>query len=334
MSLENTYSPMRGINIWKNKRGALVFRLHHTADPEKTMEWFEGQAKGMEPAYAAQEFQIDFHATSGQLIYHLNREVTLEDEFTVPPEWTRYFVLDPGRAKPHACLWLAVDPENFMHVYRELWPSKVYNMPGNVPEDDNLFTPREFTEAVAWLESKENVKQNARDEKFEDRIIDYFARTLREGSVTTGTDPGKSLQDLFEEAGDDISRNVKYEHFDFRFSDATKENKDVSISMVNAALKPSMRALKKDGTGFEMWSKLRIMKQRCPELIWQLENNRIAQRSAHQKEVSDPELKGIQKRNDLTDGLCYLIRNEPEYREVNPSSRVSTWLPAYEGVSY
>lgn len=332
MSLANTYSPMQGINIWKNKRGALVFRLHHTADPQKTMAWYDEAAKGMEENYARQEFQIDFHATSGSRMFHFDPAATLEEPFKIPLEWTRYFVLDPGRAKPHACLWAAVDPEQFIHIYRELWPSKVYNMPGNVPEDDNLFTPREFTEAVAWLESKAN-KKNFGNEKIYDRIIDYFARTLREGSIATGTEPGLNLQDLFEQAGEEISRDAKYEHFDFRFVDATKENKDASIVMLNTALKPSKNVLKKDGSGFELWSKIRISKD-CPELIWQLETNRRVQQTAHQKDVSDPELKGIQKRNDLSDCALYLIRHEPEYHEPNPSSRVSTWLPAHEGVNF
>src|ERR1035438_42229 len=95
------YEPLKGMRVWVNKKGALIVRLHYTADPAKAVpSWGENMRKGMDSAYWAQEFQIDFGATAGAQLYHMTDEYTLEDEFNVPESWTRYYALDP-RSEEH-----------------------------------------------------------------------------------------------------------------------------------------------------------------------------------------------------------------------------------------
>jgi hypothetical protein len=302
----------------------------------KTMAWYEKQAKTMDEAYARQEFQIDFGATSGQQIYHLTDEYTIEDDFIVPRHWTRRMILDPHPRKPFASLWLATEPDGFSHVYREFWPSKIYGRPGRVPEDDNRVSIPNYVECCAWFESKDNPK-NIGHENLYERVIDYAARAFKQQTANAQNVAEINYQELIENAAEEVAEQrdaqgrLKYPNFSMRFTDAKKADKGAGISLVNEMLLP-LEVLKADGTGYEKRSKLRIMRS-CTEIIWQLKHNRIASQTSHQKELTDPEMKVLQVRNDLSDCLLYAVRNGLEYIAPHDSED-STWIPAYEGVSY
>jgi hypothetical protein len=328
--MSKVYEPLPGVRAWINKKGALILRLHHTADPKKTMAWYEEQAKSMDFSYARQEYQIDFGATSGQLLYHLTDEYTLEDEFTIPESWTRYHALDPHPRKPFASLWGAADPNGIIHIYRELWPSKIYGRPGRVPEDDNRVPIPHYVEMVAWLESKDNPQNDGKREKIHERIIDYAGRAFKASNLAED-DGSIHYQRLIEDAADAIDKK-KYPGFGLMFTDAIKAEKSAGIEVVNELMLP-LEFIKRDGSGYEKRSKLRIMRQRCPELIWQLKHNRIATQSSHQKDLSDPEMKVLQIRNDLSDCLLYLCRNGIEYRE-RKSVEEQPMEQMYPGVAY
>jgi len=324
------YEPLPGLRCWVNKKGALIVRLHYTADPAKAVpSWIESMRKGMDDAYYRQEFEIDFGATSGQLLYHLTDEYTLEDEFNVPESWTRYYALDPHPRKPFASLWGAVDPDGIIHMYRELWPSKVYARPGRVPEDDNRVSIPHYVEMVAWLESKENPQNGIKAEKIHERIIDYAGRAFKASNLAED-DGSIHYQRLIEDAADEVAK--KYPGFGMMFTDAIKAEKSAGIEIVNELLLP-IEVLKRDGSGYEKRSNVRIMRQRCPELVWQLKKNRIATQSSHQKDLSDPEMKVLQIRNDLSDCFLYLCRNGMVYRD-RKSDDGQEFQQMYEGVGY
>lgn len=332
--------PHPGIQVWKNERQITIFRLHYSADPEKTAEWAAKQKAGMtDPAMYEQEFEINFTAKSGTLLYQLTEEATLEQSFPIPEDWTRYWCLDPHPRVPHAFLWGAVDPWGDFWIYRELWPSKVclqYDRGkllgdrGNTPEDDNRIRIRDYVETLRWLESPANqIKcSDGRpesalirgSERIYKRLIDYAARGFRDGSES---DDQRSLQQKYE----DISSELGYS---LTFDDPIKDV-DTGIETVNDWLKP--RDVEGEGGIFVQKSKLHIFQDKCPELIHQLKTNRYEPLTPLMAEKTDPESKPRKKRNHLTDCLRYLCMANPQY--IGPPRKVrSTWQPQYRGVAY
>lgn len=316
MSVSPVPFPHAGIQEWDNPKGIHIFRLHYSADAEKTPEWAEKQKAQMDESYYRQEYEIDFSAKLGQLLYRFQDEHTLEKSFPIPHEWTRYFALDPHPRKPHAFLWIAVDPWGDAYIYRELWPSKVYGIAGNVPEDDNHYSIRDYIETVMYLEGAEN--NDGKAEKIYKRVIDYSARAFK--NMATSEDQ-RSIQEQYEEE----SRLLNYPLW---FEDAVKDH-DAGVELVNQWLKPkSITYMGKE----TIKSKLHIFSDKCPELVHQLRTVRWETQTAVMAEKSDPQAKERKKRNDLTDDLRYLCMNglehigEPKYQD--------TWKPIFKGVAY
>ncbi len=307
--------PHPGIQKWTNKHGICIFRLHYSADPDKTKEWAEKQKAAMtNPADYEQEFEINFSAKQGTLIYQLHEEATLEKSFPIPRDWTRYFALDPHPVVPHAGLWAAVDPWGDVWIYRELWPSRIYGQPGNQPEDDNRFSIAQFVETIEFLESAENPENTGPEDVFE-RVIDYAARAMGQGFFDDR--PEYNFQQRFEELSG------------WRFKDCIKDL-NAGYEIVNSLLKPR-DVEQTDGT-FKPKSQLRIFQDRCPELIHQLKNNRFQQLTPLLAERQDPTGKPQAKRNHLTDCLRYLAMNGLEY--VRPQKIRSNWKPVSKGINY
>lgn len=320
------YSPIPGVRVWKNKRDVVIFRLHYSADPNKTPEWAAREKMRMaDDALYQQEYEIDFGSTGGSLIYQYTPEATEEDEFPVPHSWTRRMALDPHPVKPHASLWGATDPYGILHIYREFWPSKVYNMGAMVPENDNRVSVKEYVECVKFLESAENVQNSGKAENIYERVIDYAARAFGKGTSDDNPDEQSDFQTRFEREADAID-------LDFRFRDA-KKDMQVGIELVNAMLKPSLMEEDPKTGVFRPRSQIRIMRERCPELIWQLKNNRRKNSTAQQAENDDPTMRLIRKKNDLSDCSKYLLRNGIEYVDPAPD-RTNSWIPSQEGISY
>ncbi len=308
--------PHPGIEEWDNPHGIHIFRLHYSADPEKDAAWAERQYAAMtDKAAYRQEFEIDFSAKLGTLLYQFDEAATLEHSFLIPVGWTRYYGLDPHPVVPHASLWAACDSWGDLWIYRELWPSRIYGHPGSVPEDDSRFTIKEYVQAVKWLESKDNPENDGNAERISKRVIDYAARAFGKGTSDDTEQP--NFQQRFEDAGL------------FPFEDARKDH-DVGISCVNEWLKPR-QVEQPDGT-FKPKSRLHIFADKCPELIWQLKNNRYQQLTPLLAERQDPTGKPMQKRNHLTDILRYLCMAEPVY--ISPHKPSNTWKPLTPGLGY
>lgn len=308
--------PHPGVQTWTNQHGILVFRLHYSADPDKTPAWAAAQKAAMtNPADYEQEYEINFSAKLGTLIYQMHEEATLENSFPIPPEWTRYYGLDPHPVVPHASLWIAVDPWGDGWVYRELWPSRISGLPGNAPEDDNRFSIKQYVEAVQWLESADNPENSGKDEKIHRRVIDYAARAMGQGM--TDENPNYNFQQRFEELGG------------WHFEDCVKDL-NAGYSSVNEWLKP--RDVEQPDGSFKPKSKLHIFQDRSGELIHELKSNRFQQLTPLLAERQDPTGKPVAKRNHLTDDLRYLCMDGLEFVRDRPLK--SNWKPMHAGVNY
>lgn len=318
--------PYPGIQTWKNKYGIHIVRLHYSADPDKTPEWAAQQKASMtDPSLYEQEFEINFEATQGQKVFQLHDQATIEKRFPIPPDWTRYYSLDPHPAVPHASLWCAVDPYGDRWYYREYWPSKAYGQSGKVPEDDNRIRIKDYVEVIKWLESDENPENREEHSKrpFKEqiykRVIDYAARAFGKG---TSDDPDSpNFQKRFEDAGDELG-------IDMRFEDAKKDH-DVGVEMVNEGLKPRI-VLGPNGEETPR-SKIHIFDD-MSELLYELRNVRYQQLTPLQAERMDPTGKAIPVRKHMVDDMRYLEMANPIY--IPPAKPRSNWKPLVPGIGY
>jgi hypothetical protein len=74
------------------------------------------------------------------------REPYWTDPHDLPPSWPRVCIIDPHARKPIAVVWLAVNPDNQVKVYRELW-------------DPSLKTVREVSDRIKELERSHGYKE-------------------------------------------------------------------------------------------------------------------------------------------------------------------------------
>jgi hypothetical protein len=342
-----------GMELWRSG-DRTICKLHYTADPDKgagektyvpeinkhLSPWAYKQFLGMtNRADYMQEYEIDFSAKLGTLLYQLNREATLLKSFPIPRNWTRYTACDPHPRTPHAWLWLAVDPWGEVYVYREFWPSLVclrYEAEGevgdrgNIPEDDRRLRVKQYVELVKFMESSVNpricfngmLENLNNDEKIAARVIDYSARAFRD---TTDSEDQRSIQERYEDAGKELD-------FELQFEDS-KKDMDVGIEMVNDLLRPS-DVEQPDGS-FKPTSRLHIFADKCPELVFELESNRYELLANSQVDKQDPQAKAVQKRKHLTDCLRYLVIRGLEYQGAKANKpKGKGWKPVYEGINW
>lgn len=339
-------SPHPGVQVWTNKSRVTVLRLHYEADEVKgagpktfvpglnrwLSPWALGEYERMtNKSMYAQEYEVDFEARLGTLMYQLVEEATVEQPFPIPLEWTRVTTVDPHPRTPHFWLWGATDPWGDRWIYRELWPSKVCfrleagvlcGEAGNVPEDDWRHTTKEFVETVKWLESSENNPHlGGRPEHVHKRLIDYAARGFKGDN---DAEDKRSIQTRYEDCGKELE-------FSLQFADAVKDI-DTGIDAANDWLKP--RTVELPGGVFGEKSRLHIFNT-CPELLHELKTNRFEIQTGLMAEKQDPGAKAVQKRNHGTDCFRYYAIDKTEY--VQPTSHVrqaSNWKPMHRGLGY
>lgn len=335
-----------------DEKGKLVLRLHYSADPEKAAgepvfvpeldmrlsPWAHKEYMGMQDkALYKQEYEIDGSATSGARIYQLEKEATLEKRFPIPPEWTRYYILDPHPGVPHFHLWAAVDPWGDLWIYREYWPSRIYGKAGKPPQDDKPARIKQHVEIVHYLESDQNPQNYvAREvngeqierrfaEKIDTRIIDYAARAF--GKDQDNPD-AENYQRRFERAADEVAEEQNSPDFSMSFVDC-KKGLESSYDTVNEWLTP--REIE-DGRGeLRRKSRLHIFDD-LAELIFELDNVRRRVLSAEQAERMDPTGLPLEVRKHATDCLNYLCVHGPEWRR--PINTSSSWTPIIPGINH
>lgn len=66
----------------------------------------------------------DWDSFDGQFFEDLSQRVHSCEPFEVPPEWTRFMVLDWGYSKPFSVGWYAVDYDGVLYRYREWYGCK------------------------------------------------------------------------------------------------------------------------------------------------------------------------------------------------------------------
>lgn len=122
---------LKGLECRRSGNGFFVAKVHYSADPHKDpetpegAEWHKTARRGMPDVSWRKEYEIDWFARSGQLVYPgFRRDVHVISPFSIPPSWPRYMAIDPGLRNPTAALWAAVDPENAVFLYDEYYQTE------------------------------------------------------------------------------------------------------------------------------------------------------------------------------------------------------------------
>lgn len=280
-----------------------------------------------DPSRYRQEFEIDFSATLGERVFDLHEEATLCKSFPIPPSWTRYMALDPHERKPHAALWCAVSPNGDRWYYRELWPSVAQGKSQDPPKDEKSPFVKDYVQAMQWLESKGNPENEDGDKSFDEdilrRVIDYAARSFGIGS--SDDEPQENMQVRFQEKAQLLDPPY-YLHFE-----DCKKDTNASVELVNQGLQP-IEILDPKTDTYVMRSRVHIFEDRCPELVWELRNNRWSELTPLQAERQDVSTKQIEKRKHLTDCLRYIESANPIY--IKRERVKDTWRPVKQGVNW
>jgi phage terminase large subunit len=117
-----------------------------------------------------------------------DRQLHLVDPFPIPKSWRLIRAIDFGYANPFVCLWIAIDDDCRMYVYRELYHTKR--------------TVRVHSEQIKELSGDEVYEFSVSDHDAEDRA------TLRENGISTvparkDVSPGiEAVQERLKDAGD------------------------------------------------------------------------------------------------------------------------------------
>lgn len=302
--------------MYRTPEGHAFFRLHYSADPDITPERLkELRSTYTTDAYWRREMEIEAGALRGQPVYpDFNPGVHVIKDSEIPIVGCCYMAIDPHPRTPHAMLWILIDQWSDWYVYRELWPSVTYGVPGKVRDDEqeNEYTTKEYAEYIALLEGnylewvaggtdKERAKyrhrpDNQAPEKVIERWMDQAGKAFKVSAEGT---PLETYATRYDKYGIICSDPVK--------SHASGED------AVRDLLKMRRHELRGP------WPKLHISDQ-CPELALELKNHRFKLTKTPTEE-RDLKQERSEFRCHLVDLLRYIATSDARYRSRRVSKR-------------
>lgn len=100
----------------------------------------------------------DWGLAAGQFFKAWRADTHVVEPFEIPGTWMRFRSMDWGSTHPYSCHWWAVDPDNNMYAYKELYGW------GGKPNVGTEETAKEVGERIAELEKRdENVMYGVLD---------------------------------------------------------------------------------------------------------------------------------------------------------------------------
>jgi PBSX family phage terminase large subunit len=121
-------------------------------------------------------------------VYQFDANRHLIDPFPIPPSWPRFRAIDFGYSNPFCCLWLAIDPDGRLYVYREIYITKR--------------TVREHALKIKSLDRGESISATVADHDAGDRatLAENGIHTLpAEKAISRGI---QAVEDRLKNAGD------------------------------------------------------------------------------------------------------------------------------------
>lgn len=179
---------MRGLSERTTSIGWKVFRVHFSADPEKDpltpqgAAWVEKAKEGMGEARWRKEYEIDYGALSGELVFpEFDPSLHVVEPFQLNPEdWTIWMACDPHPRTPHAFLWLAVNSEGDYVVPLSWWPAE-------------QAVVKHLVECLKYLEEQEGLKVLR-------RLMDVAGKGMNADEERTYFDAYREAGMYFQEA--------------------------------------------------------------------------------------------------------------------------------------
>jgi hypothetical protein len=297
---------MKGIAIRTTQLGFNVLRLHYSADPdkdpatEKGAAWLSEAKKGMPDARWRQEYEIDYGALGGQLVFPAFDESVhcVKDCFPIDEKYsTIWLACDPHPRTAHAFLWLAVNAEDELAVVWSWWPEERHRKESMVTDD-------------------------------------YAADLKKIDESTLGLKPRYRLMDV---AGRSFNATEEESYFD-RYQNAgvyfnpAKKNRDYSgYDLVNEALQPRPYTV---GDKTEQRPRLTIWRG-CGDndvLVRQMKNLRYREWKGNVTDKDAPE-EPMQKERHLIDCLSYILLDEPRHVRRRQKQSVK-FEPIYKSTCY
>jgi hypothetical protein len=300
---------MKGLSTRTTKLGFEVLRLHYSADEAKNPEtpegkkWYEEARRGMSEARFRQEYEIDYGALGGQLVFPEFDESIHVVENTLPLDAyhsTVWLGADPHPRTAHAFLWLAVNKWGGMSVAWSYWP-------------DDLNKEREQNGAGRltvkdYVDSLKLVDDGGLGLKPSFRVMDVAGKSFN-------VDEERSYFDAYRDAG-----------VYFR---PAKRNRDLSgYDLIAAALRPTPHTI---GSEEVMRPKLTIMAGMGDndELVRQLKNLRFREWKGLIEDKNPPQ-EPAEKDRHLVDCLSYVLLEKPFWSDPTPMR--STYKPIYPAI--
>ena len=121
------------MNEWLSENDLAMFEDMRLTDPER----YKVAGLG------------EWGVAAGQYFSQWRESIHVVKPFAIPKGWVKFRAADWGSAAPYCCLWIAVDYDNNLWVYRELygWSGK--------PNKGTGETATQFAEKIAELETRE-----------------------------------------------------------------------------------------------------------------------------------------------------------------------------------
>ena len=292
---------MRGVSTRQTPLGWTVIRVHYTADADKDPStpagsaWYALARKGMRDRDWRKEYEIDYRALSGQLVFpEMDESIHVVHPFRLDPRWwTCWLGCDPHPRTAHAFVWLAVNREGEKVVPYSYWPK---------PEDEGVkrLTVPEYAESIKLIEASP-------------LVIPARYRVMDVAGKAFNADEERNYFDMYQDAG--------------LFFNPAKRNRDNSgFDLISEALR-----LKPYGEEKEERPMLTIMAG-CGDndfLIHKLKTIRFREWKQVMTDKDPPE-EVEDKEKHLIDGLSYILLDEPRF--VDPSPIREEYTPLYPGL--
>jgi len=208
--VEHKPSPLLSdnINVQGCPKGTMPYKAKSHIRPAGVM-WFHSQLNPYNPfeqlkktLLGKKPYEIKIRAygwadnISGNQMPRFNPEINIVKEENIPTKGTNYMVVDPAGARNWFMLWLRVDEDGCMYVYREFPDSSEgeWALPSADP-DGKMGTAQRNGAGRSLAEYKSLILSLEGDETIMDRYIDPRAG----GSKAVTEDGGVTLIDMLDE---------------------------------------------------------------------------------------------------------------------------------------
>lgn len=287
---------MKGISSRVTKIGWNVNRVHYSADADKDpatptgAAWYTNICKGMRARDVRKEYEIDYGALSGQLVFpELDESIHVVQPYELDPKsWTSYLGADPHPRTPHAFVWLCVNRYGKQVIPYSYWPQLE-------DESEPRLTVAEYVENLKLIEASS-------------LVIPARYRVMDVAGKSFNADEERNYFDMYRLAG-------------IHFQPAKRNRDHSGYDLIGQVLRL------KDYEGVEEPT-LTIM-QGCgdnDELIRELRTIRFREWKQVMTDKDPPE-EVEEKTRHLVDCLSYIELDRPRFIDVSRKS--APYVPIY-----